>query len=244
MTKLVEKLPFDNPPGGAWTQGFDISYETKQWSPDKKLHVIIVPHSHNDPGWLMTYEEYFEQKTKNILDTIAESLSEKPTRKFVWAETSYFYLWWKQASPGMREKMRKLIVETKQLEIVTGGWVMTDEANTHYYSTIEQMIEGHEWLKANVDKSINPKYGWSIDPFGHSSTMPYILKQMGFEGMLIQRIHYHFKKHLALTNDLEILWRQQWSPGSSKDTSILCHIMPFYSYGINHACGPGNSETS
>jgi hypothetical protein len=33
-------------------------------------------HSHNDPGWQMTYEEYFKMKTKNILDTVVTSLSE------------------------------------------------------------------------------------------------------------------------------------------------------------------------
>jgi hypothetical protein len=32
---------------------------------------------------------------------------------------------------------------------------------------IEQMIEGHEWLKANIDPSIRPTMGWSIDPFGN-----------------------------------------------------------------------------
>ena len=73
------------------------------------------------------FQEYFHQRTKNILNTIVMSLSEKPRRKFIWAETSYLSLWWQQASNEMKDKMRKLIVETKQLEIVTGGWVMTDE---------------------------------------------------------------------------------------------------------------------
>lgn len=57
------------------------------------------------------------------------SLSEKASRKFIWAETSYLALWWNQASEDMRNKMRRLIMKTKQLEIVTGGWVMNDEVN-------------------------------------------------------------------------------------------------------------------
>ena len=126
---MVSKLSFDDINGGVWKQGFDIKYNPIQWSKQKKLHIFVVPHSHNDPGWLMTFEEYFHARTKGILDTIVNTLSEKTSRKFIWAETSYLYLWWKQASGNMRNKMRRLIVETKQLEIVTGGWVMNDEVN-------------------------------------------------------------------------------------------------------------------
>ena len=178
----------------------------------------------------MTFEEYFEQRTRNILNTVLESLSADHQRKFVWAEISYLSLWWQQASEEARDRMRRLIVETKQLEIVTGGWVMTDEANSHYYAMIEQMIEGHEWLRANVHESVRPVHGWSIDPFGYTPTMAYLLKQMGFEAMLIQRVHYHLKKHLARENQLEFMWKQGWSSPESKDTSIFCHIMPFYRY--------------
>ena len=126
---LISKISFKDIDGGVWKQGFDIKYNEGDWSKKDKLNVFIIPHSHNDPGWLMTFEQYFHQRTRNILDTIVNSLSDKVSRKFIWAETSYLSLWWKQADEGMRNKMRRLIVDTRQLEIVTGGWVMNDEVS-------------------------------------------------------------------------------------------------------------------
>lgn len=38
------------------------------------------------------------------------------------------------------------------MEFLSGAWVMTDEANAHYYSILMQMFEGHEFLQNEFSK--------------------------------------------------------------------------------------------
>lgn len=95
---------------------------------------------------------------------------------------------------------------------------MPDEANSHWYSLVQQLTEGHVWLQANFNAT--PKSGWSIDPFGYSPSMAMILKEAGFENMLLQRTHYEVKKALAQSKKLEFRWRQIWGK-----SPILAHFM-------------------
>ncbi|KAK6798720.1 hypothetical protein RDI58_006423 [Solanum bulbocastanum] len=229
---LYDKIQFRDEDGGAWKQGWNVKYKGNEWD-SEKLKIFVVPHSHNDPGWKLTVEEYYDRQSKHILDTLVETLPKDSRRKFIWEEMSYLERWWRDATNEKKETFTNL-VRNGQLEIVGGGWVMNDEANSHYFAIIEQITEGNMWLNETI--GVIPKNSWSIDPFGYSPTMAYLLRRMGFENMLIQRTHYELKKELALNQNLEYVWRQSWD--AEERTDIFVHMMPFYSYDVPHTCGP------
>lgn len=53
------------------------------------MNIYIVPHSHTDPGWLETYEDYYMQQVKDILTNIINELKMDRLKTFAWAETCF-----------------------------------------------------------------------------------------------------------------------------------------------------------
>lgn len=71
---LYDKIEFLDVDGGAWKQGWSVTYRGNEWDTEK-LKVFVVPHSHNDPGWKLTVDEYYDRQSRHILDTIVETLN-------------------------------------------------------------------------------------------------------------------------------------------------------------------------
>ena len=71
---LYDKIEFLDKDGGPWKQGWVVNYKGNEWD-SEKLKIFVVPHSHNDPGWKLTVEEYYDRQSRHILDTIVETLS-------------------------------------------------------------------------------------------------------------------------------------------------------------------------
>ncbi|XP_063675367.1 alpha-mannosidase 2x-like [Bolinopsis microptera] len=199
-----------------------------------ELTVYLVAHSHCDPGWLETYTKYYKTEVKPLLTNLYQWAMDHQDFKYIYAEVSFFKLWWEDQTKKVRDDMGRLAREGR-FEFVQGGWVQADEANSHYFALLNQMLDGHEWLKKNLPDA-RPRTGWAIDPFGLSPVMAQVNKMFGLDAMHIQRVHYTLKKHLAENRKLEFRWRQSWD--SDEDTDILTHMGPFNGYCDSDTCGP------
>uniref|UniRef100_A0A0A1X9U7 Alpha-mannosidase n=1 Tax=Zeugodacus cucurbitae TaxID=28588 RepID=A0A0A1X9U7_ZEUCU len=222
-----------------WDRGFEERFEAQKKDYKRPpLKIFVVPHSHNDPGWLKTFVNYFQSDSRQILNLIVTKMQEYTDMTFIWSEISFLQLWWDQAHPTKQRALKKLI-KSGRFEITTGGWVMTDEANVHLYAMLDQLIEGHQWLRNNLN--VTPTVGWSIDPFGHGSTVPYLLSGSNFEGTIIQRIHYAWKQWFARQQKGDFMWTPYWQQRGKAPTQhgkLLTHNMPFDIYSIKGSCGP------
>jgi len=44
-------------------------------------------------------------------------------------------------------------IKEGRFELVSGGWVMPDEAVSHYHALIDQLIEGQTWIRENIGET-------------------------------------------------------------------------------------------
>lgn len=197
------------------------------------LSVILVPFSHADPGYGLTLEEYYRTKTHGTLDLVIQKLYQYPNMTFQWVETVFLARWYQDLNAEGRQKVKELI-DRGQLEIVSGGWVMPDEASTTITSVVDQLIEGHQWLQEHLE--ITPRSAWVNDPFGYSSTFPYLWKSAGMENMMFLRVNQPLKAKLMEMKGLEFFWRPYWTVSNSSD--MLASLMPYTNYWVDDVCGP------
>ncbi|KAI6198247.1 Alpha-mannosidase [Aphelenchoides fujianensis] len=221
MKDLYDGLSFDDPRGGFWEAPFDVPPDEAD-EPPSRLDVIVVPHSHCDPGWKDTFEGY-AATVNRILDATLAELEANADLRFIFAEIAFFERW---------------LLHAGQLEIVTGGWVMSDEASSHVFSIVMQLSEGHEFLRNELN--FTPTAHWSIDPFGLSSAMVRVVHESGLRNAVIQRAHWAVKKHLALARQLEFRWRSVEAAGEAS-AELRTHLLPFRSYSVESSCGPDPS---
>lgn len=198
------------------------SRNRNQQTEKRVLNIHVVPHTHDDVGWLKTVDQYYNGwnntiqvvSVREILTSVVEALEENPSRTFTFAEIKFFAMWWNEQPESVRRRVQKLVRETKQLTFINGGWCMHDEASTHYIGMIDQTTLGHSFLKDTFDYI--PTVGWQLDPFGHSSTQASLMTyKMGFNALYFGRIDYQDLELRHATKECEGLWNTFGGSSSS-----------------------------
>lgn len=94
----------------------------------KKINVHLVPHTHDDVGWVNTVEQYYTglhtTGVQYILDSVVQSLIRNKERRFIYVETAFFWRWWTEQHNNTQAIVKEL-VNSGQLEFINGGWSMS-----------------------------------------------------------------------------------------------------------------------
>ena len=186
-------------------------------APDQTLTVHLVPHSHDDVGWQITVDEYYDREVRNIITSVVEQLQLNPARKFIYVEQAFFQRWWREVNDTQHQVVQKLVA-SGQLEFINGGWCMHDEASTHYVDMVDQTTLGHRYITQQF--GVQPTVTWQIDPFGHSASQATLFGPLsGLDGVFFERIDYQDKTVRAATKALEMVWRS--SPSLTQQAQVF-----------------------
>lgn len=115
------------------------------------INVHIISHTHNDLGWIKTINQYYNASDYNqnaeptvkaiigisgrkiqpngliiylfvyFLDSVVSELAANPSRKFIYAEMGYFWMWWNEQNEDKKALVRSL-VDQGRLEFIMGSW--------------------------------------------------------------------------------------------------------------------------
>ncbi|CAD8067627.1 unnamed protein product [Paramecium sonneborni] len=198
---------------------------------DEFLTIHVIPHSHDDVGWLKTVEQYFYglrndyqwANVEYVIDSYIEELQKDQDRKFIQVETKFFKMWWDQQNETIRD-ITKSLVSNRQLQFISGGWCMNDEATTYYEDIIDQMTLGHKFLLETFNYV--PSIGWQIDPFGHQNSQAALSYQMGFNAWFFARIDFEDKENRLDNKNMEII---MLPPAEGVQYPMFTHIQ-YYHY--------------
>ncbi|KAH8370017.1 hypothetical protein KR093_001891 [Drosophila rubida] len=204
-------------------------YESCPATKANMINVHLVPHSHDDVGWLKTVDQYYYGAKNNIqhagvqyiLDSVVQELLKDSSRRFIQVETSFFFKWYQEQTEQVQRLVKKLVNEGR-LEFTGGAWSMNDEAAVHYQSVIDQFSLGLKVLNDTFGACARPQIGWQIDPFGHSREMASIFAQMGFNGEFFARMDHKEKSKRLSDVAIEMIWQ---SSAALRDSDIFTGLL-------------------
>jgi len=197
--------------------------ESPKWPKDAdKVRFHMIGQAHIDPVWLWPWSEGIAVVHSTFRSAL-DRMNETPEFTFT-ASSAQFYQWIAENDPGMLNEIRKR-VEEGRWNIVGGWWVEPDINMPSGEALVRQGLYGQMTFERLLGRRAT--VGYNPDSFGHSGTLPQILKGQGLENYVFMR---PMPREKELPSDL--FW---WE---SKDgTRVLVYRIPL-SYNDSRQVGP------
>ncbi|MEI6679856.1 MAG: glycoside hydrolase family 38 C-terminal domain-containing protein [Mariniphaga sp.] len=186
------------------------------WAADAtKFKVHMIGHGHIDPVWLWPMSEGISIVYSTFRSAL-DRMNETPDFKFT-ASSAQFYQWVADNDPKMFEQIKKRVDEGRWS--VVGGWWVEPDVNI---PSGEAMVRQGLYGQLTLQKLLGHRstVGFNPDSFGHTSTLPQILKLQGMDNYVFMRPGPNEKSLPA-----DIFW---WE--GVDGTRVLTYRIPF-SYG-------------
>lgn len=159
------------------------------WPSDAiKFRFHMIGNAHIDPVWLWPWTEGISVVYSTFRSAL-DRMKETPDFCFT-ASSAQFYLWIAENDPSMLEEIRKRVNEGRW-NIVGGWWVEPDVNIPGGESLVRQGLYGQLTLQRLLGHRATVAF--NPDSFGHTNTLPQILKLQGMENYVFMRPASHEK---------------------------------------------------
>ena len=188
-----------------------------------------------DAGWLKTYDQYYEQEVKLILNSVFERLQIEEKYTYTLGDIAFFRRYYMDLKTDAERLKIKQLIKDGRLEIVHGGLVSTDEATTNYSDIIRNFEDAHDFLKAEF--GVKPRIAWQLDPFGHSAVNAALMAQMGMEAIFSARINEQDFEQRKQDRALQFIWSPQFY-GAVPDSEPTRHANEIFMHVLISSYNP------
>jgi alpha-mannosidase len=153
-----------------------------------KYRFKMIGHGHIDPVWLWRWTEGVSVVHSTFRSAL-DRMKENPDMVFV-SSSAQFYQWVADNDPGMLAEIRERIKEGRW-NVVGGWWIEPDMNIPSGEAMVRQGLYGQLTMQRLLGKRATVAF--NPDSFGHTGSLPQIIKKQGMENYVFMRPGPHEK---------------------------------------------------
>jgi alpha-mannosidase len=201
--------PISNAPSGDQPRDLPAA-DRPAATPDRTLHMI--GNAHLDPVWLWPWQEGYQEARATFWSAI-HRMDEYPDFVFT-CDQMVLLSWVEESDPELFARIRERVAEGRWVNV--GGWWVEPDCNMPMgESFARQGLYGQRYLISRFGRPAT--VGMNADPFGHSASLPQVLRGHGIDSYVFLRPGPHESE----LSDTLFWWR---SPDGSR---VLAYRIPF-----------------